>query len=195
MTSSVSPQAAAAMNALYGGAASIAAQSPVPMSPPGMQTAMATEHHELSPQPARSLQPEMDAANAETPQAETANIDEKIANLEAKLNHTIEKLNADMDGKLVQINERLDRLVNDGTLADTNGKFAKTNERLDQFMDTFNVYFAAAAASSKHNEAAAPAAAASHLVSSAPRGRSRQALRQLQPLRLRPHLCKLHSRT
>ena len=114
--SSVSPQTAAAMNALYGGAAYIAAQSPVPMSPPGMQTAMATEHHELSPQPARSLQPEMDAANTETPQAEIANIDKKIADVEAKLDHTIEKLNADMDGKLAQINERFDRLVNDASL-------------------------------------------------------------------------------
>ena len=84
-----------------------AAQSQVPMPPPGMQTAMATEHHELSPQLARSLQPEMDAANAETPQAEIANIDEKIADVEAKLNHTIGKLNADMDGKLAQMNERL----------------------------------------------------------------------------------------
>ena len=111
MTSSVSPKTAAALSALYGGAATTAAEIQVPQTtppgPPGMQmlvapgTAMAPEHHDLSPQLARYLRPEMDAANitetAEVQRAaqiEAANIDKKIADVEAKLNQTIEKLNA-----------------------------------------------------------------------------------------------------
>ena len=164
MTSSVSPKTAAALSALYGGAATTAAETPVPQTTPpgprGMQmpvvpgTAMAPAHHDLSPQPARSLQPEMDAAKTteivevqRAAQIGAANIDEKIADVEAKLNQTIEKLNADMDGKLAQIKDSFDRL-----------------------MSAFAAQLATVNAPPKYTEAAAPAATATHLVSYAPAG-------------------------
>ena len=107
----VSPQAAAMLSAIFGEAAATAAQSPVPPTPPGMQTPVATVHHDLSPRPARSLRSAIDAANAETPQAEGALIDKQIADVEDRLNRRIDKINADMDGWQAQINERLDKLI------------------------------------------------------------------------------------
>ena len=107
----VSPQAAAMLNAVFGEAAATAAQSPVPPTPPGMQTLVATVHNDLSPRPARSLQSAIDAANAETPQAEGALIDKQIADVEDRLNRRIDKINADMNGWQAQINERLDKLI------------------------------------------------------------------------------------
>ena len=80
-------------------------------------------------------------------QIEAANIDEKIADVEAKLNQTIEKLNADMDCKLAQIKDSLDRL-----------------------MSAFNAQLATVNAPPKYTEAAAPAATATHLASYAPAG-------------------------
>ena len=112
----VSPQAAA-MHALFGEAAATAAQSPVPPTPPGMQTPAAPEtlvapvHHDLSPRPARFLRSAIDAANAETPQAEGALIDKQIADVEDRLNRRIDKVNADMNSWQAQINERLDKLI------------------------------------------------------------------------------------
>ena len=168
----VSPQAAVAiaqmdeaLNGLLSEAAT-AVETPVPQSdqspPPGFGQ---SSQFEIATPPARSLQSSMDAAKitetAEVQRAaqiEAANIDEKIADVEAKLNHTIEKLNADMDGKLAQINERLDRLVND--------------DRLDRLRNAFTAHLATVNAPPKHTEAAAPAAAATHLVSYAPAGTS-----------------------
>ena len=83
MTSSVSPQNA--LSALYEEA------TPVPTTPPGMQPPAAPEHHVLSPTPARSLQSAIDAA-AEAPRAESADVDTKIAEVEARLSATINGL-------------------------------------------------------------------------------------------------------
>ena len=158
---SVSPQAADAIaqideafNGLLAEAAT-AVETPVPQSdqspPPGFGQ---SSQFEIATPPARSLQSSMDAANTtetaevqRAAQIEAANIDEKIADVEAKLNHTIENLNADMDGKLAQIKDSFDRL-----------------------MSAFAAQLATVNAPPKYTEAAAPAATATHLASYAPAG-------------------------
>ena len=106
----VSPQATA-LHALFGEAAATAAQSPVPPTPPGMQTLVATVHHDLSPRPARSLQPAIDAADAETPQAEGDPIDKQIADVEDRLNRRIDDLFAEMNSRQVQAKKDLEEVI------------------------------------------------------------------------------------
>ena len=85
----VSPQAAAAaVDALFGEAAIVAAQSPVPPTPPGVP-----QYALDSPLPARSI------------------IDQQIADVEDRLDRRISQIETKMDNWQAQLNERLDRLL------------------------------------------------------------------------------------
>ena len=80
----------------------------MPTTPPGMRPSVAPEHHVLSPTPARSLQSAVDAAGAES-----ADVDKKIAEVEARLSTTIEELFGKLDRQRVQDVDRLERLINE----------------------------------------------------------------------------------
>ena len=80
----------------------------MPTTPPGMRPSVAPEHHVLSPTPARSLQSAVDAAGAES-----ADVDKKIAEVEARLSTTIEELFGKLDRQRVQDVDRLERIINE----------------------------------------------------------------------------------
>ena len=76
-----------------------------------MQTLVATVHHDLSPRPARFLQSEIDATNAETPQAEGDPIDKQRADVEDRLKRRIDNFFAEMNSRQVQAKKDLEEVI------------------------------------------------------------------------------------